>query len=1172
MLGRRAIPYFAISLAFLFLPVLSAGCQDKKGTAATLPPDTLADFPDTPADFSVSARNGAVILSWSAAVGATSYNLYWSTTADTGTEGDLISEITTTSYTHTALTNGTTYYYVLTAVNAAGESTPSDEVSATPDETLQDEPPADAPGGLIALAGDESVELRWNAVTDATGYNVYFATEQGFTTASGTLLEVGDVLTYTHTGLTNGTIYYYVVTGLNEIGEGTASEEVSSTPVVGPSSFFALAGESQISLSWVNSLDTTLTSVLIRRSTAGLPSRPGDGTTVYEGTGTNFVDSGLSTGATYYYTLFAHDDVPNYTIGLQASATPFTNGTVGEIAAGDLHVCAIMFNGDVKCWGANADGQLGLEDSAERFGPSANVDLGTGEAARKIVAGEVHTCALLNTGSVKCWGGNDSGQLGQGDILPRGDRPDQMGDDLAAIDLGTGRAAIDIAAGSLHTCALLDNGTVKCWGRNASGQLGQGDADSRGDNSDEMGDDLPAIDLGTGRAATAIAAGGGHTCALLDDGTLKCWGSNASGQLGQGDTTGRGSGANEMGDNLAAINLGSNRVAMTVSAGLNFTCARLSRGDIKCWGDNSKGQLGLGDTTDRGSGANEMGDNLFAINLGTNRVAVAVVAGGEHTCARLNNGQLKCWGSNAFGQLGQGSTSNRGDAPGEMGNWLVAIDVGTDTGLGTERFVVTVATGGFSTCARLDNGRLKCWGLNDNGQLGLADVLDRGDEVDEMGDNLDFLIIGTNPNLFVAKTGSGQDHTCALLDNGTVKCWGLNDVGELGQGDTAHRGDGSGEMGDNLATIDLGTGLRAVDLAVGEDHACVLLANGDVKCWGQNQFGELGVGDTEARGDGEDDFGADADEMGDNLTVVDLGGSNAVSIASSYRHTCALLTDGTVKCWGWNVFGQLGQGDVDTRGDQAGEMGSNLPAIDLGTGLRAVAISAGRLHACARLDNGRVKCWGSNAFGQLGQGDNADRGDGTGEMGDSLGFISLGTGLNPAFVAAGHQHTCAKLTDGTLKCWGENGLGQLGLGDTTDRGDAAIEMGDNLPTVDLGTGRSPLSLSIGFSHTCARLDEGTLKCWGGNTFGQLGKGDTESLGDAASEMGDDLSAIDLGTGLSVFAVSNGSQHTCAQLDDNSLKCWGRNDFGGLGLGDSSDRGGAPGEMGDSLPTVDLGTF
>jgi alpha-tubulin suppressor-like RCC1 family protein len=190
-----------------------------------------------------------------------------------------------------------------------------------------------------------------------------------------------------------------------------------------------------------------------------------------------------------------------------------------------------------------------------------------------------------------------------------------MGDNLTSIDLGTDRTATAISAGRDHTCALLDNASVKCWGWNLYGQLGQGNTDDIGDNSSEMGDNLTSIDLGTGRTATAIATGYQHTCALLDNANVKCWGRGKWGPIGHGRIASWGDGPNEMGDNLPSTDLGTGRTATAIIAGQFHTCAILDNASVKCWGFNNYGQLGQGNTTQLGAAVNEMGDNLPAIDL-----------------------------------------------------------------------------------------------------------------------------------------------------------------------------------------------------------------------------------------------------------------------------------------------------------------------------------------------------------------------------------------------------------------------------------------------------------------------------------------------------------------------------------------------------------------------------
>ena len=355
---------------------------------------------------------------------------------------------------------------------------------------------------------------------------------------------------------------------------------------------------------------------------------------------------------------------------------------------------------------------------------------GAPAAFRALTAGSNHTCAILANGTLRCWGLNALGQLGLGDNLARGDSPGEMGLALPPVALGSNRTAAAVSAGTDFTCALLDNATVKCWGRNNAGNLGQGDFATRGDAPGQMGDALPAVNLGTGRIATAISAGDSHAWALLDNATVKCWGAGASGRLGLGDAATRGNEPGEMGDALPAVSLGTGRTATAISAGVNSTCALLDNGTVKCWGANTSGQLGYGDIAARGDNANEMGDALPAVNLGTGRTATGIVTANNHSCTVLDNGTAKCWGSGSNGRTGLGNTTTIGDAPGEMGDALPAINLGSGhTG-------TAITTGSNFTCVSLNDATRKCWGFNGNGELGQGNTTWLGDDPNEMGDHL----------------------------------------------------------------------------------------------------------------------------------------------------------------------------------------------------------------------------------------------------------------------------------------------------------------------------------------------------------------------------------------------------------------------------------------------------
>lgn len=439
---------------------------------------------------------------------------------------------------------------------------------------------------------------------------------------------------------------------------------------------------------------------------------------------------------------------------------------------------------------------------------------------------------------------------------------------------------------------------------------------------------------------------------------------------------------------------------------------------------------------------------------------------------------------------------------------------GGDAGPGGLR-ITQLVTQAYHTCAVWSDGKLKCWGANSQGQLGLGDTEARGNEPGSMGDALPFVDVGQFRR--VQRVSMGLLFTCALLDQGAVKCWGNNGIevdGEgqnfgLGYGDTIARGHTKESMGEALPEIDLGG--RAKDVACGSFSCCALLENDSVKCWGENFNGVLGYGDTLVRGD-------EPGEMGNALPPVDVGvgGVKELRVGHSITtpHACTVLLDGRLKCWGANVSGELGLGDIETRGDQAGEMGTALPNVPTGESVTTVGL--GDQMTCAVLDTGRLRCWGSNAYGQLGVGDTNARGN---VAGVALPLVDVGP-ENVIDVAA-DSHTCAVLVDGSVKCWGMNGLtlspdagrtpyGFLGYGDDQDRGDGPGEMGNQLPAVDLGTSERAEQITVGSGHTCVRFANQKVKCWGDNEFGTLGYGDTQTRGTDPSHMGAALPFVDLG--------------------------------------------------------------
>jgi len=357
------------------------------------------------------------------------------------------------------------------------------------------------------------------------------------------------------------------------------------------------------------------------------------------------------------------------------------------------------------------------------------------------------------------------------------------------------------------------------------------------------------------------------------------------------------------------------------------------------------------------------------------------------------------------------------------------------------------------------------------------------------------LIVDTDFNqvkLLITKAltiSAGNYHACATLSNKTIKCWGRNTFGQLGDGTNIDK---------RTPTLVLGVD-NANAVSVGDDFTCATLSNGTIKCWGRNNYGQLG----------------DGTNIDKRNPVLVTGIDNAVSVSAGNNHACALLSNGKIKCWGFNGAGQLGDGtNIDKRTP------TFVSGIDT-----AVSVSAGFVHTCAVLANGKTKCWGGNQNGQLGDGTTINKNIPT--LVSNIGNSMTG---NVIMVSAGDSHTCATVeADNTIRCWGDNDYGQLGDG-TNNRRETPILVSEI---------RRAASVVAGDYFTCAVLSDGSMKCWGTNEHGQLGDGTNNRRRTPVlvSEINDAISA------------TAGWYFSCAILSNGITKCWGQNDFGQLGLGD-----------------------
>ena len=464
-----------------------------------------------------------------------------------------------------------------------------------------------------------------------------------------------------------------------------------------------------------------------------------------------------------------------------------------------------------------------------RVGPSAGGSLGGGKGGGRLAVASDGSgyCTILFTGGVDCWGFNASGELGNGTI----GGPDENGYDTPQPVARISDAASVVSGSDTGGyCAVLSTGGVDCWGVNSSGELGNGTIG--GPDGAAGGYDTPQPVTGITDAASVVSHGDGY-CAVLSTGKIDCWGYNNWGELGNG-TTGGPDGADGYDTPQPVIGITD---ATSLASAVENVCAVLSTGRIDCWGDNTSGELGNG--TIGGSGAEHGYDTPQSVIGITDATSIASALGtvgfafGVGYCAVLSTGGIDCWGSDSYGELGNGTTEEPDggygyDTPQPVARITDAASI-TSSGLAGQGY-----------CAALSTGGVDCWGSNSYGQLGNGTT---GGPDDEFGYDTPQPVTGITNAASVVSQGYGY---CAALSTGGVDCWGSNSFGQLGNGTT---GGPDGQYGYDtpqpVTRITDAVSLVSDGWLSDGISYCAVLSTGGVDCWGSAVNGELGNGISE---------------------------------------------------------------------------------------------------------------------------------------------------------------------------------------------------------------------------------------------------------------------------------------------------------------------------------------
>ena len=833
-----------------------------------------------------------------------------------------------------------------------------------------------------------------------------------------------------------------------------------------------------------------------------------------------------------------------------------------KVSNGSYHSFGLTSDGRIYAWGRNTSGELGIGTTLARSNvPIAVKTTGTpmdGKVVKQVEDGGryegSHSIALASDGTVYTWGLNQYGQLGNNTTT---NSRSPIAVQVAGTPLA-GKTIVQIAAGADHSLALDSDGALYAWGSNAYGQLGNGTTTN---SSVPVAVKIAGTPL-AGKTIVQIAAGANHNMVLTSDGAVYTWGWNYHGQLGNNTKTNS--------NTIVAVQTISTPIAgkkiVKIAAGQGHSLALTDDGMVYAWGRNDTGQLGNNATTDA----------MLPVAVtvtGTpmsNKTIVEIASGARHSLAIDSSGKVYAWGHNGSGQLGNNSTVNALTP--------VAVQAPAD------KNIIQVSGSGWlgaSSSALASDGTVYSWGRGFDGQLGdgtnndssvpvittinlvdtpstpthvmakpgdttaiiswQAPIVSGGQNI--TGYVLQYQAVGASSWTTINVAAAATSHTITGLTNDQTYRIRLAAKITAGTGDfsnvvlvTPHAKPtitnvspaiGPVAGGQNVTLTGTNFILKSkkiMQTVNGNGYSLALSADGTVYTWGRNEYGQLGNGVTATNS---------PVPVAVKTAGTPMEGKTIVQISAKVWYALALASDGTVYSWGFNSWGQLGNGTSGTANNASAPVAVKTAGTPM-EGKTIVQVAAGATHSLALATDGTIYAWGKNEYGQLGN-------DSTTNSPVPVAVKTAGTPMDGKTIIqihAGYEHSLALASDGTVYAWGRNNSGQLGKNDATDTHiPAAVQT--------LGTpmaGKVIVQLAAGNSQSMALASDGTVYTWGWNQYGQLGNGTTTN-----SRI--PVAVVTTGTplaGKTISQIAAGNAHALAMTDDGAIYSWGWNQYGQLG--------------------------